>query len=240
MRSQKNNERNEKSFVLFVYFSNWIKFSCSRIVHRAAFSFFADEFVHEATKDSEKQLEQVIVQEQIELTETQKEAIIGTYEINRHTEDLQRTKQKIYLIIAALLVGGLVIMSFMAYRVVSNFITPIMNITKTARELSKGNYRARAFANGPNTIVELRNSINILARNLQDITKTRAIEEERLKTLIENMGSALMMIDREGNISIVNRKFQTLFELPKEQLIGKNFMMLGLPKELEKFIDHVF
>ncbi|MFS0875714.1 two-component system histidine kinase PnpS [Solibacillus isronensis] len=204
------------------------------------FPFFADEFVHEVTKDSEQQLEQVIEQEQIKLTETQKEAILDTYTIDRHAEGLQSTKQKIYLIIAALLLGGLIIMSFMAYRVVSNFITPIVNITKTARELSKGNYRARAFANGPNTIVELRNSVNILARNLQDITKTRAIEEERLKTLIENMGSALMMIDREGNISIVNKKFQTLFELPKEKLIGKNFMMLGLPKELEKFIDHVF
>ncbi|MER2049668.1 MAG: histidine kinase dimerization/phospho-acceptor domain-containing protein, partial [Solibacillus sp.] len=204
------------------------------------FPFFADEFVHEVTKDSEQQLEQVIEQEKIELTETQKEAILGTYAIDRQAEGLQSTKQKIYLIIAALLFGGLIVMTFMAYRVVSNFITPIINITKTARELSKGNYRARAFANGPTTIVELRNSINILARNLQDITKTRAIEEERLKTLIENMGSALMMIDREGNISIVNKKFQTLFELPKEKLIGNNFMMLGLPKELEKFIDHVF
>ena len=60
-------------------------------------------------------------------------------------------------------------------------------------------------------LLSLRNSINILARNLQDITKTREIEEERLKTLIENMGSALMMIDREGNISIVNKKFLERF-----------------------------
>lgn len=149
-------------------------------------------------------------------------------------------KMKLYVIVTTLLIVGLIIMAFMAHKVASNFVTPIVNITKTAFELARGNYRARAFANGPRIVVELRNSINILARNLQDITKTRMIEEERLKTLIENMGSALMMIDREGNISIVNRKFQKLFELPTEQLIGKSFMALGLPKQLEKFIDHVF
>lgn len=204
------------------------------------FPFFIDEYLYENTNDKEQQFEQVIEQQKVELTATQKEALLDTYEIDEESEGLQHTKQKMYLIVAALFLGGLIVMSFTAYKVASNFITPIINITKTARELSKGNYRARAFANGPHTIVELRNSINILARNLQDITKTRAIEEERLKTLIENMGSALMMIDREGNISIVNKKFQTLFELPKEKLIGKNFMMLGLPKELEKFIDHVF
>ncbi|MGN7478107.1 two-component system histidine kinase PnpS [Solibacillus silvestris] len=204
------------------------------------FPFFIDEYINEASKVSEQKLDQIIEEQQIELTTSQKEALINTYMIDVEAESLKDTKKKIYMIISALLLGGLVIMGLMTYRVASNFINPIINITKTARELSKGNYRARAFANGPRTIVELRNSINILARNLQDITKTRAIEEERLKTLIENMGSALMMIDREGNISIVNKKFQTLFELPKEQLIGKNFMMLGLPKELEQFIDHVF
>ena len=104
-------------------------------------------------------------------------------------------------------------MAIVSNRFVHNFVDPIINVTRTARELAKGNYRARAFANGPRTIVELRNSVNILARNLQDITKAREIEEERLKTLIENMGSALMMIDREGNVSIVNKKFLEHFEL---------------------------
>lgn len=204
------------------------------------FPFFIDEYINEATNVSEYKLEQIVEEQQIELTNTQKQALLNASMIDGEADSLKDIKQKMYVLITALLLGGFIITGIMAHRVASNFITPIINITKTARELSKGNYRARAFANGPRTIVELRNSINILARNLQDITKTRAIEEERLKTLIENMGSALMMIDREGNISIVNKKFQTLFELPKEQLIGKNFMMLGLPNELEQFIDHVF
>lgn len=204
------------------------------------FPFFADEYYTVAKDKHIVQMEQVLEDEQIELTEAQKKALTETYAVDSEAVEFMQLKMKLYFIIGTLLIIGLIIMAVMAHRVAANFVTPIVNITKTAFELAKGNYRARAFANGPRIVVELRNSINILARNLQDITKTRMIEEERLKTLIENMGSALMMIDREGNISIVNRKFQKLFELPTEQLIGKSFMALGLPKQLEKFIDHVF
>lgn len=204
------------------------------------FPFFADEYYSITEQNNVKQLEQVIEQQQIALTEPQKQALLATSEVERDTAEFKRAKNKLNLIVTLLLVAGFLVIVVMTHRVASNFINPIMNITRTAIELSKGNYRARAFANGPRTVVELRNSINVLARNLQDITKTRMFEEERLKTLIENMGSALMMIDREGNISIVNKKFQKLFEVPTEQLIGKSFMTLGLPKQLEKFIDYVF
>ncbi|PJO44282.1 sensor histidine kinase, partial [Lysinibacillus xylanilyticus] len=86
----------------------------------------------------------------------------------------------------------------------------------------------------------LSHSINILARNLQDITTIREVEEERLKTLIENMGSSLMMIGREGNISIVNRVFLERFGMLIDDVQGKVFRTIGLPKSLEQFIDHVF
>lgn len=204
------------------------------------FPFIAEDYYAIAEQNHVKQLEQVIEQQQIELTEQQKQALLATSEVERDTAEFKQAKNKLYLIVTLLIIAGFLVITAMTHRVASNFINPIMNITRTAIELSKGNYRARAFANGPRTVVELRNSINMLARNLQDITKTRMFEEERLKTLIENMGSALMMIDREGNISIVNKKFQKLFEVPTEQLIGKSFMTLGLPKQLEKFIDYVF
>lgn len=204
------------------------------------FPFFAEEYVNSTTSQSQQKFEQVLVNENINLSSSQQQALLETYEMDKESDKYQEIKNRLYTIVTVLLIVSCTLMAIMAYRVASNFIHPIMNITRTAIELSKGNYRARAFANGPSTVVELRNSINILARNLQDITKTRMMEEERLKTLIENMGSALMMIDREGNISIVNKKFQTLFEVDKEQLIGKNFLDLGFPKQLEEFIDHVF
>ena len=83
----------------------------------------------------------------------------------------------------------------------------------------------------------LSKSINILARNLHDISVMRETEKERLKTLIENMGSALLMIDRNGEITIVNRSFLKLFQLKFEDVDGKLFRKIGLPDKIEEFID---
>lgn len=155
-------------------------------------------------------------------------------------ERIEEIRRQFASIIAFLIFLSFVLICIVANHLIKNLLDPIENITLTAKELTKGNYRARAYALGPLSIVELRNSINILARNLQEIEKIREIEEERLKTLIENMGSALIMIDREATVSIVNRQFLDGFELSIDEVKGYNFLTLGLPNELEKFIDHVF
>lgn len=155
-------------------------------------------------------------------------------------EHFESIELQMGIILFVLLFSVFGLIAYVGNRVIEQLLQPIENVTETARQLTKGNYRARAYANGPSTIIELRDSINILARNLQEIEKMREIEEERLKTLIENMGSALIMIDREGTVSIVNAQFLDEFHLALEEVRGKNFLTLGLPKELEKFIDYVF
>jgi len=157
-----------------------------------------------------------------------------------NSEQIEEIGRQFSSIIAFLIFLSFVLICLVVHHLIRNLLDPIENITLTARELIKGNYRARAYAHGTVSIVELRNSINDLASNLQEIKKLREIEEERLKTLIENMGSALIMIDREATVSIVNRKFLDGFELSIDEVKGNNFLTLGLPKELEEFIDQVF
>lgn len=204
------------------------------------FPFYVEEYVDITAETSQAQLEQVIDERNITLSEVDRQALLETFIISTEQEQFQPMQNRLVVVLTLLMVAAFVLIGIVSNRVVHNFVEPIVNVTRTARELAIGNYRARAFANGPKTVVELRNSINILARNLQDITKTREIEEERLKTLIENMGSALMMIDREGQVSIVNKKFLQRFDIDYEDVSGKSFLMLGLPVQLEEFIDHVF
>ena len=165
---------------------------------------------------------------------------IEKYQIEIDQEQLDEIRKQSAIIITFLVVVSFVLISTVANNIIRNLLNPIENMTHTASELTKGNYRARAYAQGPISIIELRNSLNRLARNLQEIEKAREIEEERLKTLIENMGSALIMIDREATVSIVNRQFLDEFDLTLNEIKGRNFLTIGLPVEVEKFIDYVF
>lgn len=204
------------------------------------FPFYAKSYIEENTKQAQEQMTQVIEDRGITLTNSDEQALLKTYELQLEEEFIDEMKARLAFILLFLLVISFLLISIVTKKMIQNFVEPIENVTRTAQELAVGNYRARAFANGPRTVVELRNSINILARNLQDIMKTREIEEERLKTLIENMGSALLMIDRSGHVSIVNKVFLKRFGYQYEEVQEKSFRTLNLPPELEVFINHVF
>ncbi|MGK7377981.1 two-component system histidine kinase PnpS [Planococcus sp. 1R117A] len=147
---------------------------------------------------------------------------------------------EVWLMLFFVFVVAMVFSAIIGYRIIQVQALPVENVTQTALELAKGNYRARAFEYSNVGTVELSSTINILARNLQEITAIREMEQERLKTLIENMGSALIMIDRQGGITLVNRSFMQEFQLAAEDIDGKFYKEIRIPYELERFIEQVF
>ncbi|TAA70453.1 two-component system histidine kinase PnpS [Planococcus salinarum] len=145
-----------------------------------------------------------------------------------------------WLLLGLLFLLAFVISVAIGYRILKIHIAPIENITETAMELVKGNFRARAYEDAENGSGQLSSTINVLARNLQEITAVREMEQERLMTLVETMGSGLIMVDRQGKISLFNKFFQNEFKLSSEDLSGKFYGVLPIPPSLADFIEKVF
>ncbi|WP_144510945.1 two-component system histidine kinase PnpS [Bacillus sp. FJAT-22090] len=157
-----------------------------------------------------------------------------------HHKEMANEQNSIWLFLFFLLLITFFIALFIGANIFRKYAQPIEHLTETAMELARGNYRIRAFEDDYSGMSKLSNSINILARNLQDISIMRETEKERLKTLIENMGSALVMIDRNGLVSIVNRSFLDHLQISFEAVDGKLFRQIGLPEKIEAFIDKLF
>jgi len=204
------------------------------------FPVYIEQYNEQASVDMQESINRVLDERKIELSKEDKKALYTAQNIEVKDYLLSTVHARLYAVLAILFIIALVLMAIVSRNMIRNFTAPIDNVTDTALELAKGNYRARAHENEHERMMPLSHSINILARNLQDITTIREVEEERLKTLIENMGSSLMMIGREGNISIVNRVFLERFGMQIDDVQGKVFRTIGLPKSLEQFIDHVF
>ncbi|MGE7092092.1 two-component system histidine kinase PnpS [Lysinibacillus sp. NPDC048646] len=210
------------------------------IVIGQLFPVYIEQYNERARPHIQEATVKVLEERQITLTTDDKEALFAVQTIEKNDSLLSYLHARLYIVLAILFLISISLIAVVSRYMIYNFTAPIDNVTETALELAKGNYRARAHENEQERTMPLSHSINILARNLQDITTIREVEEERLKTLIENMGSSLMMIGREGNISIVNRVFLERFGMELEDVQGKVFRTIGLPKSLEQFIDHVF
>jgi two-component system, OmpR family, phosphate regulon sensor histidine kinase PhoR len=151
--------------------------------------------------------------------------------------DVQR---KYWAFLIVTLVAAFILSSFIASRMMRQYARPVDEVTRVAVQIAQGDYLARIQTDKSEYDNELSNAINKIASNLQEISTLRIMEKERLKTLIESMGSGLLMFGREGTVNLVNGVFENTFGFLKEELIGKTFKTIGLPSDIENLIEDVF
>ncbi len=129
---------------------------------------------------------------------------------------------------------------FVCARVMKQYAKPIRRVTTTALQLAEGDYLARTTLSIDTESNELAVAINKIAHNLQQMSSLRLMEKERLNTLIESMGSGLLMFGREGSVNLVNGVFEKTFSFKKESVLGKTFKSIELPLEIQNLIEDVF
>ncbi|WNB93173.1 two-component system histidine kinase PnpS [Bacillus sp. NEB1478] len=133
-----------------------------------------------------------------------------------------------------------VIILYVSIRVIRKIVKPVEEATKTAKELTRGNYKARTFEYSGEDIGELNYSLNVLARNLEKITKSQESQHDRLTTLIENMGSGLILIDSNGYINLVNKAFKEIFEEHTDFWTGHLFYEVFPHAQIKEIVQETY
>ncbi|MTH52880.1 PAS domain-containing protein [Bacillus mangrovi] len=155
-------------------------------------------------------------------------------------ESLKQVNQQIWGLLVTSLGLSLVVILLLGFRITSQYTKPIESATKVAMELAKGNYKARTYEDHLDETGMLSQSINILARNLQDMTRAQEMQKDRLETLIENMGSGLILIDGRGYINLVNRAYKEIFQADPEHFLYRLYYDAFEHKEIVDIIEEIF
>ena len=149
-------------------------------------------------------------------------------------------QQKYWGFLLLTLLIAFIISLLIAKRMMLQYARPVDDVTRVAIQIAKGDHLARTQTDESEYANELAIAINKIASNMQEISTLRMMEKERLKTLIESMGSGLLMFGREGSVNLVNGVFEKAFGFSKEELIGKTLKTIGLPVDIESLIEDVF
>lgn len=164
----------------------------------------------------------------------------GLVLVNSSIGELNRVIQQMWGILAACLGAACIVIVVLGVRITSQYTRPIESATKVAMELAKGNYKARTYEDHLDETGKLSQSINILARNLQDMTRAQEMQQDRLQTLIENMGSGLILIDGRGYINLVNRAYKELFEVDSAEFLYHLYYEAFSHKEVIEVVEEIF
>ncbi|WP_409251601.1 two-component system histidine kinase PnpS [Bacillus sp. SCS-153A] len=148
--------------------------------------------------------------------------------------------KQIWAVLSISLGIALVVILMLGSRITSRYTKPIDSATQVAMELAKGNYRARTYEDRMDETSMLSTSINILARNLQEMTSAQDIQQNRLTTLIENMGSGLLLIDHRGYAVLTNKAFKEFFSITPDRITNKRYYEVIKFPEVNKLVEEIF
>lgn len=168
------------------------------------------------------------------------ESIQGYVFISTEMDVLKKAYRQIWWLLSVSLVLALIVIIILGTKITSRYTKPVESATKVAIELAKGNYRARTYEEHVDETGMLSSSINILARNLQDMVKAQEMQQERLSTLIENMGSGLILIDKRGYISLMNRAFKDIFQVDPADVLFQFYYEVLEHAEISELIEEIF
>lgn len=155
-------------------------------------------------------------------------------------DELDEVYRNIWALLFVSFLVAFVIILILTSRLTNQMIKPIEDARRVANELAKGNFSARTYEGTNFETGELNRSINVLAKNLMQITRTYESQQERLETLIENMGSGLILINDTGDISLVNRSCDAIFQEETAEWHGSLYYQVIRNKKINTFIQKIF
>lgn len=158
--------------------------------------------------------------------------------VSMRVNALDEIYSHIWVILLSSLGFSLILIIIIGTKITSRYVRPIESATAVAIELAKGNYRARTYETPPDEVGMLNTSINILARNLQEMMQAQEVHQNRLTTLIENIESGLLLIDDRGFIIMANRSFKKMFGA--DRIIKKRYHEAIKQGEVIQVVEDVF
>ncbi|MBB5324517.1 two-component system phosphate regulon sensor histidine kinase PhoR [Anoxybacillus tepidamans] len=165
---------------------------------------------------------------------------VGYVILSTPVNSLKKINQQIWGVLVSSLGTALVVIILLGLKIADQYMKPIEAATKVAFELARGNYKARVYETPSDETGMLSHSINILARNLQEMSKIQEMQTDRLHTLIENVGSGLILIDSRGYINLVNRAYKEIFHIRPADYLHRLYTEAFVHKEIVKLVDEIF
>lgn len=123
---------------------------------------------------------------------------------------------------------------------------PIRQLTSSIRQIAGRNYHERVHFKGSEEFNDLADSFNIMAEKLEEYESSnlskQLMDKKRIETLVNNMHDAVIGLDENHFIYMINDQALRITNLKKKELMGKTAHEVAinndLLRELLKNIDN--
>ncbi|MCM8783605.1 MAG: cell wall metabolism sensor histidine kinase WalK [Candidatus Omnitrophica bacterium] len=150
-------------------------------------------------------------------------------------ELLEANLKKIVLLSIFLVFILSALFSFLLAKMVSR---PILRMSNLAKEIAKGNYPHQPLFYAHDEIGELAKSLQQMSEEIRNKIAYISSEEAKLKTVLSSIVEGLMVMDKKGEVVLVNDSLRKMFCLDA-QIMGKRPLELIRNNKVQKITDGI-
>jgi two-component system, OmpR family, phosphate regulon sensor histidine kinase PhoR len=163
--------------------------------------------------------------------------IYGYLRLATDLVEVETAVRKLWLFLLLGLGLLFIVAGIISYRIAYGLTRPFEKMTRVARQISNMNYQSRVTIRTKDEIGDLGHAINTMADSLQ-FQMNRILENEgKLKSVLENLMSGVMMIDKDEQIALLNRKAEEILGFSSEELLGRKFHKAKQQFEFTQLIE---
>lgn len=144
------------------------------------------------------------------------------------------------VLLAAFLVAALLAV-FLSVRLAHRYTAPLEEITRVARLIGQGQLTTRVYVKRTGDELEvLGHTLNNLATGLDEKISEIVAEKRKLELILENMDNAVVLVDRYGRVTDVNKQAAAAFGIGPAMLGQHNIQAIGysaLDKALRETVE---
>jgi len=129
-------------------------------------------------------------------------------------------------LLAAIFLAALLAI-IISIRLAQKYTAPLEEITTAAREIGDGNLNRRLHIKTGDELELLAHTLNNLASNLDDKINDSIAETQKLALILKHMDNAVILLDRYGRVTTVNKMARNLFDIKDSMLNQHNMQVLG-------------
>ena len=148
----------------------------------------------------------------------------ATREREQSLDAIEDARERAFVILLVCGICTVITAGALALTATRSIARPLKQLEASARALGEGNFEYRVSTAGEDEFALVGRAQNQAARQLQELYDALSRSEAHFRSLIENAGELIMVLDREGTIQYVSPSSSSLLARSPEDLLGSNLV----------------
>jgi two-component system phosphate regulon sensor histidine kinase PhoR len=140
------------------------------------------------------------------------------------------------IIIGALIAAaGAVVLALQISRVT---VQPIKKLTRVSQEIANGNLDQELVVSSRDEVGELARTFDRMAARLKEMVGLLTTERDRMAVILSHMGDAIIMVDGEGRVGMVNAAAERVLRISGREAAGRKFIEVVRDYEIDGLLQN--